>query len=225
MKRLFTIFLFIFIAFTLLTTIIFMDTKTISVSKEYTPLLNSISILVNKSISLPDDYIPDDLVRINSKYADRDLYLVKEANTNLEKMLDEAKSNNLDIRVISAYRSYDYQKTLYNRYYEKDGTLADTYSAKPGHSEHQTGLCIDIDNRKTDYEHFSSTEEYKWMIDNSYKYGFILRYPKNKESITGYQYESWHYRYVGKEIATYIHKHNITFDEYYNEFIQNKNED
>lgn len=225
MKRLFTIFLFIFIVFTLLTTIIFMDTKTISVSKEYTPLLNSISILVNKSISLPDDYIPDNLVRINSKYADRDLYLVKEANTNLEKMLDEAKSNNLDIRVISAYRSYDYQKNLYNKYYKKDGDLANTYSAKAGHSEHQTGLCIDIDNRKTNYENFASTEEYKWMIDNSYKYGFILRYPENKESITGYQYESWHYRYVGKEIATYIHKHNITFDEYYYEFIQNKNED
>ena len=93
------------------------------------------------------------------------------------------------------------------------------YSARPGYSEHQTGLVIDIDNYNDDYENFDKTKEFEWMNNNSYKYGFILRYPKGKTDITGYDYESWHYRYVGKEIAKYIYENNITFDEYYAKFI------
>ena len=194
--------------------------------KDYTdvfesPFLDNTFILVNKHIYLPESYIPNDLVKINPKYTVSDKYLVKETNIWLEKMINDIIKDNLNIRIISAYRSYSYQKDLYNRYVEKDGIeIADTYSARPGYSEHQTGLVIDIDNGITNYEQFEITKEYKWMIDNSYKYGYILRYPKNKEDITGYKYESWHYRYVGKDIAKYIYDNSITFDEYYARFIQ-----
>ena len=182
--------------------------------------LNNKNILVNKHIYLPNDYIPTDLVKINPKYTVSDKYLTKEANNSLEKMVNDLKKDNLNLRVISAYRSYSYQENLYNQYVLKDGTFkADTYSARPGYSEHQTGLVIDVDNIKTDYEHFHETEEYIWMKNNSYKYGYILRYPKGKENITTYQYESWHYRYVGIETATYIHQNNISFDEYYAIFL------
>ena len=97
---------------------------------------------------------------------------------------------------------------------------ADTYSARPGHSEHQTGLAVDVYNGNDDYNNFENTKEYKWMQKNAHKYGFILRYPKHKEKETTYQYESWHYRYVGEKIATYIKEHNISFEEYYVQFIE-----
>ena len=93
---------------------------------------------------------------------------------------------------------------------------ADTYSARPGSSEHQTGLAVDI-NAADDW--FNNTKEAKWLANNAYKYGFILRYPKGKEYITGYQYESWHYRYVGEKVAKYIYEHDITYEEYYATFI------
>ena len=99
---------------------------------------------------------------------------------------------------------------------------ADTYSSRAGHSDHQTGLAIDVSDGDTPYTSFGETDEFRWMQDNAYLYGFILRFPEGKENITGYQYESWHYRYVGVDIATYIHENNITFEEYYEMFIANK---
>jgi len=183
--------------------------------------LNQIIILVNKYIYLPNDYIPNNLTVINSEFTSSTRQLVFEAKEAFEKMATEAKKQGYTIRVISAYRSYDYQKGLYDNYVEKDGQeLADTYSARPGHSEHQTGLVIDIDNGKVDYNNFENTEEFKWMENNAHNYGFILRYPRNKECITGYDYEAWHYRYVGKEIATFIKNNNLTFDEYYIRYIE-----
>ena len=138
----------------------------------------------------------------------------------LEIMVHEARKEGYDIRVMSSYRSYQYQEKLYNDYVAVDGKEeADAYSARPGFSEHQTGLAVDIDNNLLPYTSFEQTKTYTWMINNCYKYGFILRYPKDKEEITGYNYESWHYRYVGKDIAKYIRTHNITFDEYYIKFI------
>ena len=117
---------------------------------------------------------------------------------------------------MSSYRSYQYQYNLYNRYVNTDGIeAADTYSARPGYSEHQTGLAVDVYNGKEDFTNFEKTKEYNWMQDNAYKFGFILRFPKDKVLETGYQYESWHYRYVGKEIAKYIHDNNLCFEEYY----------
>lgn len=176
--------------------------------------LNTPLVLVNKYNFLKEDYIPDNLVEITNCVNGTRL-LVKEANDAFNMLCNDAINQNLQIRVISSYRSYDYQKNLYNKYVEQDGIdKADTYSARPGHSEHQTGLVIDVDNGKTSFENFESTEEFKWMQENAHKYGFILRYPKGKEEITGYDYESWHYRYVGIEVAQTIHDNNLTLDEY-----------
>lgn len=183
-------------------------------------LLNKTNILVNKYIYLPSNYIPNNLVTISNEYSTSNKMLVYEAKEAFEQMAQDAKEQGYTIRAISAYRSYDYQKELYDNYLSKDSIEnVDTYSARPGHSEHQTGLVIDIDNKEKNFENFENTKEYTWMKDNAHLYGFILRYPKNKENITGYNYESWHYRYVGKEIATYIKNNNITLDEYYVKFI------
>ncbi len=183
--------------------------------------LNRSNILVNKYIYLPSDYIPNNLEIVDNKYTDGNKLLVSDARINFEEMAMDAKKEDLNIRIISAYRDYNYQKNLYDNYVLKDGKdIADTYSARPGYSEHQTGLVIDLDNISLSYEQFESTDEFKWMEENSYKYGYILRYPLDKEYITGYYYEPWHYRYVGKRIAKYIHDNDITFDEYYVRFIE-----
>ena len=98
---------------------------------------------------------------------------------------------------------------------------ADTYSARPGFSEHQLGYSIDLTNGESvPFEEFHNTKEYEWLKDNAYKYGFILRYPKDKEYITGYIFEPWHIRYVGYDIAKYIYENNITYEEYYAYFIR-----
>ena len=138
-------------------------------------------------------------------------------------MFKAAQKDNIKIRVMSSYRDYLYQIKLYNKYKTEDKEEnVDKYSARPGYSEHQTGLCVDIDDTVLPYDSFENSKSYKWMQNNSYKYGFIERYPKGKEDITGYSYEAWHYRYVGKKIAKYIHDYNITFDEYYVKFIEKK---
>ena len=170
--------------------------------------------LVNKYNYISNSYIPNNLVKINN------MYINKEAYNAYQEMKSDIEKENLNIRIISAYRSYDYQESLYDKYLQKeDKKIVDTYSARPGYSEHHTGLAIDIDNEKLSFEKFYLTKEFLWMQNNAHKYGFILRYPKNKENITGYSYEPWHYRYVGKEVAKYIKKHNSTYEEYYYEFI------
>ena len=172
--------------------------------------------LVNKYYYLEKNYIPNNLEIIDSNYSNKSIQLVNFVKDAFEKMAEEAREENLNIIAMSGYRSYDYQNTIYNKYVEKDGKeKADTYSARPGHSEHQTGLAVDIFNVKEDYTNFENTEEFNRMINNSYKYGFILRFPKNKEKETGYQYEPWHYRYVGKTIAKYIHDKKITLEEFH----------
>lgn len=186
-----------------------------------TPLLNKETILVNKYLYLSNDYIPSDLVDIPNEFARSGMKLVKVAKDNFVNMAQAAKTDGSPIIAMSSYRSYEYQVNLYNKYVKSDGVeAADTYSARPGFSEHQTGLCVDIYDGKTDYTNFEKSKSYTWMQENAHKYGFILRFPKGKENITGYQYESWHYRYVGKTIANYIHKTNLTFDEYYVKFIE-----
>lgn len=178
--------------------------------------LNTTIILVNKYNYLKKDYIPNNLETINEKYAKKNMKLVKEAKEAFEKMAEDAAKENLKIIAMSTYRSYEYQNNLYNNYVAQDGKeKADTYSARAGYSEHQTGLAVDIDNGDLPYTRFEETKEFTWMQDNAYKYGFILRYPKDKTYKTGYEYESWHYRYVGKKIAKYIQKNDITYDEYY----------
>ena len=177
--------------------------------------LNSINILVNKHNYLTEDYVPENLENINSSYALSNMKMVSEAKNAFENLSKDASKQNLKVIAMSTYRSYEYQVDLYNRYVKTDGKeAADTYSGRPGNSEHQTGLAVDVYNVKESYTNFEKTKEYNWMQDNAYKYGFILRFPKDKENETGYEFESWHYRYIGLEAAKYIKEHNISFEEY-----------
>ena len=176
--------------------------------------IDKITMLVNKYHYVDKDYVPSNLIEING------LMINKEAYSAYQEMKSDMQKENLNIRIISAYRSFSYQENLYNNYLKNESReKVDTYSARAGYSEHHTGLAIDVDNAKLDFNKFYLTNEFIWMNNNAYKYGFILRYPEDKEEITGYSYEPWHYRYVGKDIAEYIKKHNSTFEEYYYEFI------
>lgn len=154
-------------------------------------------LLVNKKYGLPKDYDP----KVN-----------KEALKALERMQMDAKVLGLDLSLISGYRSYEKQKELYNKYVKEDGEeKANTYSAKPGHSEHQTGLAFDIGGLD---DSFKYTDEAKWIDKNAHLYGFIVRYPKNKTEITGYIYEPWHVRYLGIDIASQVYNSGLCLEEY-----------
>lgn len=184
--------------------------------------LNTEKILVNKYNYVTEDYIPENLQIVSSKYSSKTVKLVSYAKEAFEELAAAAENENYTINAMSSYRDYAYQNTLYNNYAKKDGyDNADTYSARPGYSEHQTGLAVDIDNKKEYFTNFEKTKEYEWMQNNAYKYGFILRFPKDKVLETGYEYESWHYRYVGKEIAKYIHDNNMCYEEYYAQNLDN----
>lgn len=184
------------------------DIKTI-----YNP--TSYSFVVNKNIKLSSDYVPDDLELISLEFACEDKSLRYDAKVAFENMARQAKEEGFTIIAVSTYRSYDYQEKLYNNYVlDKGRYYADMCSARAGHSEHQTGLAVDVANSTLDYDNFEDTKEFLWMQENAYKYGFILRYPKARFDITGYKYEPWHYRYVGVDIAEYIHENDITLEEY-----------
>ncbi len=181
-----------------------------------TDMTNEYEILVNKFHTIKE-YAPNDLVNIDLNYAYEGQQIRKEANDAYIDMASQAKEAGITLIVSSSYRSYEEQDEVYKDfYYSKGQTYADAYAARPGNSEHQTGLALDIFTPNgTTTATFENTEAYTWLINNSYKYGFILRYPKDKTYITGYEYESWHYRYVGKDLATKIYNEGITFDEYY----------
>ena len=176
-------------------------------------------VLVNKFFHLKEDYIPSDLVSLGGQYnRGANSRMRKEAADALMKMVDAAKLDNIILYNASAFRTYDYQENLYNKYIQRDGQeAADKYSARPGYSEHQTGLCSDLNVIDDSFE---GTDEANWLLYNAYKYGFILRFPKGKEDITGYKYEPWHYRYVGLEAAKIIHDDDITLEEYYAYYIE-----
>lgn len=174
----------------------------------------SFDYVVNKNNKLTSDFIPNDLEIVDINFALEGRMLRKRAKEAFLKMAKDAKKEGLNIILVSAFRDYNYQEKLYNNYrLEKGESYADMCSAKAGHSEHQTGLAIDVADISLDYDNFEKTKEFIWMIKNAHKYGFILRYPKGKFHITGFKYEPWHFRYVGN-IATYIHKKNITIEEY-----------
>lgn len=141
------------------------------------------------------------------------------ARAAFEKMAKAAKEEGIVLVAFSGFRSYDYQKTLYDRYVNRDGKeAADRYSARPGHSEHQTGLAFDIGEKGREElwltNDFGESEAGQWLAQNSHKYGFILRYPKGKEEITGFMHESWHFRYLEGELATKIYEAEVTLEEY-----------
>lgn len=177
-------------------------------------------VLVNKSYKLPNDYIPTNLKLISTEFANENKFLRVEAKEAFEKLSRDAKSLGYKIIAVSTYRDYDYQEKLYNEYVKEKGLeYADNCSARPGHSEHQTGLAVDVEGSNNDYDEFENSKEFNWMKDNAYKYGFILRYPNGKEKITGFKYEPWHYRYVGVDTAKVIYEENITLEEYYDKYI------
>ncbi len=178
-------------------------------------------ILVNKYYALDKDYEPDNMVKIEAKYGVQQ-YLQKEAYDAFKKMADDAKKEGLTLYITSPYRSYQTQNKLYNNYSAKDGKeLADTYSARPGYSEHQTGLAADIvSGPGKSLASFENTKEFKWIKSHAHLYGFILRYPKGKEKLTGYQYEPWHYRYLGVDTASKIYSSGLTYEEYYAYYIK-----
>ena len=198
--------------------------KNVNMNLDYEPYtnitkaknLNTNKILVNKYYSLDEKYEPDNLETISKQYALEGMELVHDAKIAFEEMAKAAKKENLNIIAMSTYRDYNYQVKIYNQYVKADGQKkVDTYSGRPGHSEHQTGLAVDVYNGNVNYTSFEKTKEFTWMQENAHKYGFIMRYPKDKEKETGYRYESWHYRYVGKNEAKYIKENNISFEEYY----------
>ena len=178
--------------------------------------------LVNKFYYLDQDYVPDNLVDVEKRYARDSAKLQNIAYDNFIIMADAMKELGMTIKVTTGYRSYSFQSTLYNNYVKADGVVnADTYSARPGFSEHQLGYSADVTNENNvSFVQFENTPEYRWLKDNAHKYGFLLRYPKGKEYITGYQFESWHYRYVGVDIATYIYENDLTYEEYYAYFLR-----
>jgi LAS superfamily LD-carboxypeptidase LdcB len=157
-------------------------------------------MIVNKTYPLPSSYNPGKLLDVFM-----DAY---------REMIEAASSDGIKLWIQSGYRSYDYQVGLYDMYVRQDGKeKADTYSARPGYSEHQSGLAADINNPSSS---FNGTKEALWLKENCYKYGFVIRFPEGEESYTGYKYESWHVRYVGKEIAQKIHDAgDISLEHYY----------
>ena len=174
----------------------------------------SLDMLVNKRRGLNENFIPDDLVKIDEKYTSDKFFASKVAIDAFIKMHDDALKEGYEIIINSAYRSYNDQQDISDLYLKTYGqNYVNNYVARPGFTEHKTGLAFDIGSRKVNV--FANSEEYKWMQENCYKYGFILRFPKKYESITGFRNEPWHYRYVGKEIAKYIYEKNITLEEYY----------
>jgi D-alanyl-D-alanine carboxypeptidase len=183
--------------------------------KQYSPTKPSSPwVIVNKSHPLsPIDYAPADLTTVG--YGQ---YMAAPAAQALEAMLDGAKAAGYTVTPASGYRSYQTQVHVYANEVNSFGqAVADTESARPGYSEHQTGLAMDLASGGCSItDCFADTPGGKWVTANAYKYGFILRYPADKVEITGYRYESWHFRYVGVGLATQLHKDNVeTLEEFF----------
>ena len=179
-------------------------------------------ILVNKYNYLTSDYNPDDLKELSNVYAYGTNQMLRlDAYNAFIEMWNKANEDGYKLIINSSYRSYEDQEKIYNDYSSWYGeTDADKKAARPGYSEHQTGLALDVQSYCSENKEFDECPEFTWLSNNAYKFGFILRYPKDLEHITGYNYESWHYRFVGIKASTYIHNNNITFDEYYAYFIK-----
>lgn len=172
------------------------------------------NIIVNKTYSLPKDFKPTNPY----SYTDKDWAIEmidKDATNAFKSMQSDATAIGLNIYIASGFRGYNSQERIYNNYVTKDGQdAADTYSARPGYSEHQSGLCFDLNSVN---DSFANTNEGKWVNDHAHLYGFIIRFPQGKETETGYQYESWHLRYVGENLAKKLYNNGnwISLEEYY----------
>ncbi len=182
--------------------------------------VNSMFVLANKANYFPDDFVPIDLVAPKTRYAgggDRNK-MRKEAADALDTLVNSASEQGFDIKNVSAYRSIDYQRGLFNANAARDGIeAANKYSSKPGYSEHHTGLTTDVSSPCMNFllkQSYIDTKEGAWLAENAHKFGFVIRYPLNKEYITGYTYEPWHIRYLGVPLASYLYENKLTFEEF-----------
>lgn len=178
-------------------------------------------VLVNKTYGLPEDYVPGDLIIPDVPFAlamEEIKHLRSEAARALEDLFAAAAEEGYELYARSGYRSYATQKSLYDGYVRRHGReAADRFSARPGHSEHQTGLAMDITSPSVDLELkriFGDTEEGRWVAENAHRFGFIIRYPRDREEVTGYTYEPWHLRYVGPGDAAAIFEQGATLEQY-----------
>ncbi len=184
----------------------------------------SITVFVNKEYALPKDYRPEELVApdiyFNLKYYDERTLMRPEAASAIELLFKAAREDGYVLSGVSGFRSYNRQYSIFTRNIVvkgKEHTLK--YSAVPGTSEHQTGLAMDLSCESLRYDlssNFAETPEGIWLAKNAHRFGYIIRYPKGKADITGYAYEPWHIRYVGKDLATYLYENDLTLEEYYN---------
>lgn len=175
--------------------------------------MDDLTLLLNAEHVLPEGWEPADLQQISSGTG-ASQYLRKEAAATWDDLFEAASKDGIAMYVVSSFRSEDYQESLYNSYLAVDPNAA-TYSAFPRSSEHELGLAVDISYDYELHEDLQESELGRWMEENSYRYGWVVRYPEGKESITKYIYEPWHYRYVGKELASYLHQNDLTLEEYY----------
>lgn len=183
---------------------------------------DDILVLVNKNRNLPSDYVPSDLVVPNVRFPfeefDEKKQMRKEAAEALEELFNAAEEEGIYLFAASGYRSYNRQKYLFDTRAAKDGfEEANKLTAYPGQSEHQTGLAMDVTCQSVGFDltqKFGQTVEGIWLKENAYRFGFIIRYQEDTVDITGYSYEPWHIRYVGKEVAEEIYEKNITLEEY-----------
>lgn len=183
----------------------------------------SLWAVVNKGRVLPADYVPAGLtvpnINLSGPASSTNMRVRSEAASSLEKLAASASTNGIKLTLVSGYRSYATQSNVYNSYVATQGmAAADSFSARPGHSEHQTGLAADLGAASGQCQLekcFGDTAEGKWLAANAYKYGFIIRYQKDKTNLTGYDYEPWHIRYVGAELATEMNKTGQTLEQFF----------
>ena len=195
----------------------------------YTPYKNALPVpvrdqtmLVNKTYCLDSSYVPENLVTLSNWYATANRQLSQEAADALAAFGDGGRAVGVTFFAVSAYRPYESQEKVYNSLVASQGQeKADQSGARPGFSEHQSGLAVDLAaSNEDDIPEFVNTNAYKWASSNCADFGWILRYPENKESITGYEFEPWHYRYVGTELAKAVYDSKMTFDEFWMLYLQ-----
>ncbi len=183
----------------------------------------SIWVVVNKGRVLPNSYVPADLVvsnvSLSESVASENMHLRRDSAAAAEKLIGAASNGGLKLMLVSGYRSYVTQQSVYSGYVATGGkAYANATSAQPGHSEHQTGLAADLGavSRKCQLEVcFGEAAEGKWLAANAYKYGFIIRYQKDKNNLTGYDYEPWHIRYIGSDLAAQIYNNGQTLEQFF----------
>jgi len=181
-----------------------------------------LDVVVNKENWLAKDYVANDLIKVKvpfvSDVLEMSQMMRKEAAGALEKLFATAKRKKVMLYAVSGYRSYERQRELFKQNKKKDGEAANLYSARAGQSEHQTGLAMDVTCEAVNFdlcEAFCETKEFEWLVEHIHKFGFVIRYPQDKEAITGYQFEPWHLRYVGKKLAKELFEKGITLEEFF----------